>query len=575
MANVLVEREYLELIAAAIRVKTGSTNTFTPAEMPEAILSISGGTIEYTLSSIGVTTPPDKLTYINGEEFDPAGMVVTAYYTNPPFSTSMVVSNYTYSPTIVTDDTAFITIQYTEDDITVQTTLDITVNPSIVSYSFVAPTKTSYQYGDTLDTTGGKIVAHYSDGSTTDITEGIVYSPTILTTITDSQTINVTWENQSFSYNVSVSKRSVTKPTAAQDTFTYDGTAKSIIFNNFNDLYMSVSTNSLTNAGTRNVYVYLSDTDVTQWADGTTDRLTFVLTVNKAPATILADTYTVNFTTEVLSAIINITTNSDGDIVATPSSDNVNAAVDQSNNTVTLSLDTAIEETSTVIIYVAEGDNYLASSNIAIKVVAKAGWDWGTETSNVDITWLDELSAAIADMTAEERAALVGKIKRFNSGNFAPTIPANICCIGSDIDGAGTLTFEVKYVSNSSDIDSFDDIATLCETFEAGLPQTLRNHIQTVSKPNNDIQTTWRVFPLSVDELGDSSLGLNDGTKYPHFETASDRRRLNGAGTINRGFLTRTRVNGLIYYVNRQGNILSGSTVGSINRNIGYNFAFK
>jgi hypothetical protein len=119
MANVLVEREYLELIAAAIRVKTGSTNTFTPAEMPEAILSISGGTIEYTLSSLGVTTPPDKLTYINGEEFDPAGMVVTAYYTNPPFSTSMVVSNYTYSPTIVTDDTTFITIQYTEDDITV------------------------------------------------------------------------------------------------------------------------------------------------------------------------------------------------------------------------------------------------------------------------------------------------------------------------------------------------------------------------------------------------------------------------------------------------------------------------
>lgn len=575
MANVLVEREYLELIAAAIRVKTGSTNTFTPAEMSKAILSISGGTIEYTLSSLEVTTPPDKLTYTNGDTFDPAGMVVTAYYTNPPASTSMVVSNYTYSPTIVTDDTAFITIQYTEDDITVQTTLDITVNPSIVSYSFVAPTKTSYQYGNTLDTTGGKIVAHYSDGSTTDITEGIVYRPTILTTITDSQTINVTWENQSFSYNVSVSKRSVTKPTAAQDTFTYDGTAKSIIFNNFNDLYMSVSTSSLTNAGTEKVYVYLSDTDVNQWADGTTGRLTFVLTVNKAAATISADTYTVNFTTEVLSAIINITTNSDGDIVATPSSDNVNAAVDQNNNTVTLSLDTAIEETSTVAIYVAEGKNYLASSEITINVVAKTGWDWGTEISNVDITWLDELSEVIADMTAEERAALVGKVKKFNSGKFAPTIPANILCIGSDIDGAGTLTFAVRYVSNSSDIDSFDDIATLCETFEAGLPQTLRNHIQTVSKPNNDIQTTWRVFPLSVDELGDSSLGLNDGTKYPHFKTASNRRRLNGAGTINRGFLTRTRVNGLIYYVNNKGNILSGSTVSGTNRNIGYNFAFK
>ena len=78
-----------------------------------------------TLDSIAVTTPPTKTVYREGEDFNPAGMVVTATYTD---STTDSVVLYT-----VTDGTAMaagkttVTISYTEGGVTKTTTQTITV----------------------------------------------------------------------------------------------------------------------------------------------------------------------------------------------------------------------------------------------------------------------------------------------------------------------------------------------------------------------------------------------------------------------------------------------------------------
>ena len=78
-----------------------------------------------TLDSIAVTTPPTKTVYREGEDFNPAGMVVTATYTD---STTAPVVLYT-----VTDGTAMasgktsVTISYTEGSVTKTTTQAITV----------------------------------------------------------------------------------------------------------------------------------------------------------------------------------------------------------------------------------------------------------------------------------------------------------------------------------------------------------------------------------------------------------------------------------------------------------------
>ncbi len=75
-----------------------------------------------TLSSIAVTTAPNKTTYTEGESFDPAGMVVTATYTD---HTTAPITGYTYSPTgALTTGTTSITISYGGKT----TTQPITVN---------------------------------------------------------------------------------------------------------------------------------------------------------------------------------------------------------------------------------------------------------------------------------------------------------------------------------------------------------------------------------------------------------------------------------------------------------------
>ena len=77
------------------------------------------------LDHIDVTTEPSKKAYKYGETFNPAGMVVTAYYTDDQ---SRAVTGYTYSPTGTLDmDDTTITISYTEGSVTKKPTQAITV----------------------------------------------------------------------------------------------------------------------------------------------------------------------------------------------------------------------------------------------------------------------------------------------------------------------------------------------------------------------------------------------------------------------------------------------------------------
>ena len=61
------------------------------------------------LTGIEVTTQPTKVAYTTGENFDPAGMVVTGTYSD---SSTEAITDYTYSPSgalATTDTTVTIT----------------------------------------------------------------------------------------------------------------------------------------------------------------------------------------------------------------------------------------------------------------------------------------------------------------------------------------------------------------------------------------------------------------------------------------------------------------------------------
>ena len=73
-----------------------------------------------TVTGIEVTTQPTKVTYISGESFDPAGMTITATYSN---GTKTAVTDYTYSPEPLTEDNAVVTISYGGQSTTVKVTI--------------------------------------------------------------------------------------------------------------------------------------------------------------------------------------------------------------------------------------------------------------------------------------------------------------------------------------------------------------------------------------------------------------------------------------------------------------------
>ena len=129
-----------------------------------------------TLDHIAVTTPPSKTAYKYGETFQPAGMVVTAYYTD---ETSRAVTGYTYSPTgALAMNNTTITISYTEGSVTKQTTQAITVAKVLESIEITTPpNKTAYFSGETFNPAGMVVTAHYNDGSSAAVS-GYTYSPT-------------------------------------------------------------------------------------------------------------------------------------------------------------------------------------------------------------------------------------------------------------------------------------------------------------------------------------------------------------------------------------------------------------
>ena len=151
-----------------------------------------------TLTGIKVKAAPSKVTYNEGDNFDKTGMVIEATYSD---STKKDVTTYT-----VTDGNnlaagkSTVTISYTEGGVTKTCTQAITVNavtpPAPATLTGIkvktAPTKVTYNEGESFDKTGMVIEATYSDSTKKDVTT-YTYTPTgALTTANTTITISYT-----------------------------------------------------------------------------------------------------------------------------------------------------------------------------------------------------------------------------------------------------------------------------------------------------------------------------------------------------------------------------------------------
>ena len=137
-ADMVVTATYSDTTTAAVTGYTVTDGTALTAGKTSVTISYTEGGVtktttqaitvnaaSKTLSSIAVTTAPTKTTYTAGEDFDPAGMVVTATYND---SSTAAVTTYTVTDgNSLTAGKTSVTISYTEGGVTKTCTQAITV----------------------------------------------------------------------------------------------------------------------------------------------------------------------------------------------------------------------------------------------------------------------------------------------------------------------------------------------------------------------------------------------------------------------------------------------------------------
>ena len=477
---------------------------------------------------IEVTTKPTKTSYLAGDSFNSAGMVVTASYgTGQAVLATAEVSGYSVSPSILTDGTTSVTITYSEGGETCTTTLAVTVTHRFSAITVTTkPNKLTYEYGDTLATAGMIVTASYSDSQTKTVT-GYSCSPTTFSTI-GNQVVTVSYtENgvtQTTTFNVTVNRKSVAKPTW-KSNLTYTGSAQSVssasYWNNYNTSYMTIGgTTSATNAGT--YIATFTPGGNYRWADGTITAVNVNWTINKATGSLSVNptTVAINGNNYSSGVAVTITRAGDGAISYSPTSIS-GLTLSLSGNTLTIKGNGSTAVSAKIItINVAAGTNYTAPSSKTITVSAEY-WSWGADGGTVDAAWFAGLknylaSHSGASIKTTSGGAILGTTKSVTlSSAVLRTTTHLIRVIGVDQDANNTVTFQTKnclsqyttFGSNAAWIGS--TARSLCQNYYNAFPG--KAAIKTVSKGtcpnygsrNQDVTyNNETVFLLSEREFG-------------------------------------------------------------------------
>lgn len=203
-------------------------------------LSGGGGSGSPKMESLTIATPPNKTVYKSGETFDPTGMVVVANYGEGLMAN---VTGYTVSPSVLTDGVSEVVITYTEGRITKTATVAVTVEKVLVSIAITTqPTKTVYQYQESLDPTGMVVTATFSDGGTANVLD-YTYPTTNFSTLgRQVMKLEYTYEGVTKSTDlvVTVQGKTIAVPTQTNIP-TYNGSDKTPSWNGYDPLKMEIS----------------------------------------------------------------------------------------------------------------------------------------------------------------------------------------------------------------------------------------------------------------------------------------------------------------------------------------------
>ena len=186
-----------------------------------------------TLSSISVSTAPSKTIYIEGQNFDPTGLVIRRTYSDSTYDIYTYVnhtSEFTFSPTTSTSLTTShtsVTITYSGKS----TSQSITVSAKSLSSIEVSNQKTTFTKGETFSF-GGTVTATFNNDTTADVTSSASFSGYNLNTL-GNQMVTVSYTlggiTKQTTYSITVNpNRVVVEETTASGTITWSSSAATV-----------------------------------------------------------------------------------------------------------------------------------------------------------------------------------------------------------------------------------------------------------------------------------------------------------------------------------------------------------
>ena len=502
---------------------------------------VVGGGGGVKLVSIAITTPPAKTTYVSGETFNPAGMVVTATYSN---GATLKATGYSFSPdTALTDGTTSVTIEYTEGGVTKTAEQAITVVHRLESISITTkPTKTTYEYGDSFQSAGMVVKATYSDGATANVT-GYSCSPTLLSTV-GTQTITVSYtENgvtKTATTSVTVNRKTISAVPSQSGTLTYNGGSQSPTWNNYSTTQLTIGgTTSGTNAGSYTAT--FTPKSNYRWADGTTTAKSVSWSIGKAAGSLSISPTSMTLDTTTKSKTITVTRSGDGTISAV-SSNTAAATVSVSGNTVTVS--GKANGSATITISVAAGTNYTAPASKTCAVTVSflkdnfADNDWASiiaacHSGSVPSTWVVGNSKTMTINGASYQVDIIGKNHdTYTAGGKAPlTFQLHDCYADTKAMNSSN--------TNSGGWTSCAMRSTHLPAILAMMPTEIQNGIREVNKLTSagsqsaTINTTAdKLFLLSEVEIFGSTTysEAGEGTQYDYYKAGNSKvKKRNGS----------------------------------------------
>lgn len=495
---------------------------------------VGGGGGGIKLTRIAITTPPTKTTYTQGETFDPAGMVVTATYSN---GATLKCTGYSYEPnTPLADGTTSVTIEYTEGGVTKTAEQAITVVHRLESISITTkPTKTTYEYGDSFQSAGMVVKATYSDGATANVT-GYSCSPTLLSTV-GTQTITVSYtENgvtKTATTSVTVNRKMISAVPSQSGTLTYTGSSQSPSWSNYSTTQLTIGgTASGTNAGSYTAT--FTPKSNYRWADGTTTAKSVSWSIGKAAGSLSISPTSMTLDTTTKSKTITVTRSGDGAISAV-SGNTAAATVSVSGNTVTVT--GKANGSATITISVAAGANYTAPTSKTCAVTVSflkdnfADNDWSAiiaacHSGSVPSTWVVGNSKTMTINGTSYQVDIIGKNHdTYASGGKAPLTFQLHDCYGETKNMNSSNT-------NSGGWTSCAMRSTHLPAILALMPTEVRSGIREVNKLTSagsqsaTINTTAdKLFLLSeVEVFGSTSYSAaGEGTQYDYYKAGNSK----------------------------------------------------